>query len=63
MSQIDEFSVVAIVIIAVFFGLVAYDVYLYAKKKPTLSDVIHQWGWYKPWIPFIVGFLCGHWFW
>jgi len=42
---------------------VVYDVYAYVTDKPTISGVITRFSWYSPSMPFIAGFLCGHWFW
>jgi hypothetical protein len=39
------------------------DVFLYVNKKETISQAIIRMSWYTPMVPFIFGFLCGHWFW
>lgn len=62
-GEVGDLTVVSAVIIISFLALVVYDVYLYATNKPTLSVVVYKWSWYKPWVPFAFGFLCGHWFW
>lgn len=63
MGEVGDFTIVGLVIAISFFLIVFYDIYLYLTDKPTLSVVIHKWGWNKPWIAFAAGFICGHWFW
>jgi hypothetical protein len=29
-------------------------------KNATISVVITDWSYYTPWVPFVLGFLCGH---
>jgi hypothetical protein len=41
----------------------AYDVAMYLAEKETISEVITRASYYSPMVPFIVGLLCGHWFW
>jgi hypothetical protein len=40
-----------------------YDIYLYAKKRETISEVIYKASKVSVMVPFITGLLCGHWFW
>jgi len=40
-----------------------WDIYAYLYKKKTISRVFTEKSFYSPMIPFIVGVLCGHFFW
>lgn len=47
---------------------IVWDIYLYVKKDKdarikTISIIITEFAWYSPMLPFIIGLLCGHWFW
>lgn len=52
------------VILGVSLALGIYDVYAYMKGSgtSTISVVITDWSIYSPWIPFLFGFVAGHWF-
>ena len=60
---IDELTGAGIAIIIAFFGLIAYDFYLYFAKKKTISIQIYEWSKISIGVPFLIGFICGHWFW
>lgn len=51
-------------LLIIFTGVIwiVYDVYLYVKSKETISDVIFGFSQHVKGIIFLVGFLCGHWF-
>ena len=61
--EAGEFTTVGIVIIGASVTLIAYDIWLYATKRPSLSTVLTKFSYYSPILPFIAGLLCGHWFW
>lgn len=63
MMEPGDFTTVGVVILVVTLLLIAYDVYLYVKGKTTLSFVLTRFSYYSPALPFLAGFLCGHWFW
>lgn len=45
--------------------LVGWDIYV-AINPPdgdTISEVLFQWAGDHPVVPFVIGVLCGHWFW
>lgn len=61
-----NFTTTGLILAILAFALIAWDVALYimrSKKHPTISQVMRKWAWYHPSIPFIVGYICGHWFW
>jgi hypothetical protein len=56
----------AIIIVTALVWLI-WDVYLYIKMKSdpnvwTISMILTQFSWYSPALPFVAGFLMGHWF-
>jgi Ni/Fe-hydrogenase subunit HybB-like protein len=62
-GEVGNFTLTGGVIAVVAIGLIIFDIYLWLAKKPTISVVKYNWGWYKPHIPFTIGYICGHWFW
>jgi hypothetical protein len=40
-----------------------WDIYAYLTDRKTLSYYITRWSFYTPMVPFIIGFLMGHWLW
>ena len=47
---------------------ITWDIILYVKRKndpsvSTISMILTKFAWYSPALPFIAGFLMGHWFW
>jgi hypothetical protein len=56
--------VTQIILVAVTFGLIGYDIYV-AVKQPnaTISAVIKEVALKAPMIPFAFGVLVGHFFW
>lgn len=47
---------------------IVWDIYLYRKMQNdrnvwTISMILTNFSWYNPALPFIAGFLMGHWFW
>jgi hypothetical protein len=44
--------------------LLLWDVaaYIWGGGVATISVVITDWSFYTPWVPFVFGFLMGHWF-
>lgn len=53
-----------IIILVVTVGLIAYDIYAAANKKDgdTITQVILKWSTKYPVVPFVFGFLMGHFF-
>lgn len=45
--------------------LIGWDIYvaLTPQKGDTISEVIRDWAFAHPVIPFALGVLCGHWLW
>lgn len=58
-----DFTVSAKIISITAIAWLLWDVYAYIKSKKTISHYMVKWSRYSPAIPFIVGFICGHWFW
>jgi len=58
-------TITKIVIIAVFLGVIIFDIVMYTNKVPgdTISEVIWMTIKTAPWIAFMAGFICGHLFW
>lgn len=61
--EIGDFTIAGVLISVTAVVWLLVDVYLYAKKKETISQGMLRMAWYTPMVPFIIGFLCGHWFW
>ena len=40
-----------------------WDIYLYVTNQETISVKLNRWGKHVMAIVFLVGFLCGHWWW
>ena len=40
-----------------------YDIVASFYKGATISEVIRKWSYENPVVPFVIGFVCGHWFW
>lgn len=55
-------NITELVIIATFVLLIAYDVIAGKINQPTESMVLREWGWRWNTVPFLAGFLIGHWF-
>jgi len=58
-------KITKIVIIVAVVGIITYDIVMATNKTSgdTVSEVIWQTIKGNPWIPFLVGFVCGHLFW
>jgi len=56
-------NLTSIVLITVFFGLVIFDVLLYALNMATISQVVTEVSFYTPFLPLLFGILLGHWLW
>ena len=51
------------IIVLVTIALVLWDVYAYLNEEnSTFSVIMTDWAYYSPWVPFVWGFLMGHWF-
>jgi hypothetical protein len=51
------------IIAVVTLACIAWDLVAYAREEnSTFSVVFTDWSFYTPWIPFVWGFLMGHWF-
>jgi peptidoglycan/LPS O-acetylase OafA/YrhL len=50
------------ILLAVIFGLLAYDGMVGLFHQPTESQVLRDWGHVSTCLPFVAGFLLGHWF-
>lgn len=52
-------------IMAGIIGYILYDVVAFTEGgvSATISDVVNQQAYTKPWMVFLAGFLCGHLFW
>jgi hypothetical protein len=59
MKQVEMFILAALAIV---FG---YDFYLYfgGGTEATISWYLYTLAYEKPFVPFLIGFLCGHLFW
>lgn len=57
-------KVTAIVCVGVFIALNVYNVWI-ASQAPgaTISSVMVDTSLQAPLLPFVAGFICGHWFW
>lgn len=53
-----------LIIIVVTILILAYDLYLYNDKVAgnSISQVVIKWSYKYPLIPFVIGFLIGHWY-
>jgi hypothetical protein len=40
-----------------------FEIYVLYYKKQTISNAMYDFAKQQPIIPFIVGLLCGHWWW
>jgi hypothetical protein len=40
-----------------------WDFYVVYKKERSISYWMTKWSYYSPMIPFIIGFILGHWLW
>ena len=59
-----DFTTTGVIIILTVLVWIGWDVYVFVSKKDkTFSTVITRWSYYTPAIPFLLGFICGHWFW
>jgi hypothetical protein len=57
-------EITKIVIGVTILGLIAYDIFAYLRAdNATISVIITDWSFYTPWVPFMFGFLMGHFFW
>lgn len=41
----------------------AFEIYVIAAKKETISSAMYRFAKQNPSFPFIIGYLFGHWFW
>jgi len=58
----DKVSTSGMIIIATGLIWLLWDVVAYFGDFPTLSREITNFSYYSPLAPFVIGFLCGHWF-
>jgi len=49
-------------IVGTFVTWIGFDVWLSQNSGPTESMVLAEWGRVSMFFPFLIGFLCGHWF-
>jgi hypothetical protein len=55
-------SVTKLVLLGTIFGLLGYDAFVAVLHEPTESQVLRDWGHVSTCLPFVAGFLLGHWF-
>lgn len=61
MYKIRKISMLIVFVVTV--TLIAWDIFAYAtEKNSTFSVIMTDWSFYTPWIPFVWGWLMGHWF-
>lgn len=65
MKKISQAATTGIIVMAVIFLLIIYDIYAYSQggQKATISWLIYDSSHEHPLIPFATGVLCGHFFW
>lgn len=63
MDEIGDFTVAGILILITAIVWIVVDVFLYVKNLETISSRMRSWGKDIMGIVFLLGFLCGHWFW
>ena len=69
MTDVGEPTITTWFIIVTAIVWLLWDIYAYWQvskhnyKVPTISMVITEAAWYSPIVPFIFGFLMGHFFW
>jgi hypothetical protein len=51
-----------VILLIVIFGLLIYDGFVGLLGQPTESQVLRDWGHVSVCLPFVAGFLLGHWF-
>lgn len=56
------FDITAIFVILITFFILIFDLWLFVSNKRTISQLIIQWSEKLLIIPFLWGFLMGHWF-
>lgn len=62
--KIGDFTIAGILVSLTAIVWLILDIYLYKKSgEATISEAIRKWSYYSPVIPFIFGFLLGHWLW
>lgn len=60
---IGDFTLAGVTLIITAILWLVLDVYMYVKDKKTLSVQVYEWSKMTITIPFLLGFICGHWFW
>lgn len=52
------------IMLSVIAALIVWDVlaYLIGGNNSTISVIITDWSYYSPWIPYLFGLMCGHFF-
>lgn len=62
MNEVGGFTIAGLTLIITGFSWFFIDLYLYLKDKETISVKLNAWAKEMMAIVFIIGFLCGHWF-
>lgn len=62
-AEIRDFTFAGILILVTAFVWLFADIYMYVFKKETISVRMLEWSKHMMAIVFIIGFICGHWFW